>query len=335
MLAVIAVSRAAAQVVSYRTHWVIVAALTTVTILQSQTVGSGPLPSPEQRSTYVLGPEDQILIRALHCEEISDKPYRVQPDGYLNLPLVGSVKVSGLDVTALEASLRDLLRKYYIDPQVTVTVSEFRSQPVSVVGAVANPGVQQLQGRKTLLEIISMAGGTKPDAGPVVKITRELQWGRIPLASAHDDGSGKFSVAEVRLSGLIESRNPEENILIRPNDVISIPQSPLIYVLGEVKKSGGFVMGSRTSMTVLEALSMAEGLQVRAAPGKARILRSTGETERKEEPINVSRILSGKDKDVALHPSDILFIPNSTAKSVTTRSLEAAIQIGTGLVIWR
>jgi len=259
-----------------------------VTVIRAQPAPQIPGGNPELRSTYVLGPEDQITIRALHCEEISDKPFRIQPDGKLNLPLVGSVTVAGLEIPAFESKLRDLLRAYYVNPEVTVTVTEFRSQPVSVVGAVANPGVHQLQGRKTLLEIISMAGGTKPDAGPVVKITRRLDWGRIPLKSAHDDAEGEFSVADISLKDLIESRNPAENILIRPSDVISIPPAALVYVIGEVKKSGGFVLSNRTSLSVLEALSMAEGLQPRAAPGKARILRATDSaTERQEEPINV------------------------------------------------
>jgi polysaccharide export outer membrane protein len=290
---------------------------------------------PEDRSTYVLGPEDQIVIRALHCEEISDKPFRIQPDGYLNLPLVGTVKAAGLTIPGLEAELTNRLRKYYVSPETTVTLSEFRSQPVSVLGAVANPGVHQLQGKKTLLEIISMAGGAKPDAGAVVKITRSLEWGKIPLASAHDDATGKFSVAEVPLKDLIESRSPADNILMRPDDVVSIPPAALVYVIGEVKKSGGFVLGTRTSLSVLEALSMAEGLQPRAAPGRARILRTGGPGgERQETPVNVSKILAGKDPDITLQPSDILFIPNSASKSATIRGLEAALQIGTGLVIW-
>ncbi|MEI9973834.1 MAG: SLBB domain-containing protein [Ignavibacteriota bacterium] len=203
------------------------------------------------------------------------------------------------------------------------------------MGSVANPGVQQLQGRKTLLEIISAAGGAKADAGPTVKITRRMEWGEIPLASARKDAGGEFSVAEVPLKDLIESRHPEENIPIRPEDVISIPPAALIYVLGEVKKSGGFVLGSRSSMSVLEALSLAEGVQPRAAPGKAKILRAPeADAERKQQPINVSRIMAGKDPDVTLRPSDILLIPNSAAKSISTRTLEAAIQIGTGVIIW-
>ncbi len=303
--------------------------------LSGQTAGQTPA---AVRSTYVLGPDDQIVIRALHAEEISDKPFRIESDGYLNLPLVGRIQATGKSVSALEAELRTRLAAYYLDPEVNISVTEFRSQPVSVIGEVANPGVQQLQGHKTLLQVISAAGGLKPDAGQVVKITRKIEWGRIPLATAHDDPAGQFSIAEVNLRGLLESRDPTQNIEIRPDDVISIPQGSIVYVIGEVKKPGGFVIGTRSNITVLEALSMAEGLGARAAAGRARILRPPeGEDggARTEVAVNLTRILAGKAPDVVLHPADILLIPNSAAKSATIRSVEAAIQIGTGLAIWR
>jgi polysaccharide export outer membrane protein len=313
-------------------------ALLAIVAVPTQAALAGPQrgTNPDGGSMYVLGPDDQIVIRSIHCEEISDKPFRIQPDGYVNLPMIGQVKASGLTVSGLEIELDRLLRKYYVNPETSVAVMELRSQPVSVVGSVTNPGVHQLQGHKTLVEIISMAGGTKPDAGAFVKITRKLKWGRIPLPSAHDDETGEYSVAEVPLKDLIEGRNPVENIAMRPEDVVSIPPAALVYVIGEVKKSGGFVLGSRASLSVLEALSMAEGLQVRAAGSKARILRASDSGgERTEVPVNVSRILAGKDPDVPLQPSDILFVPNSSSKSAAIRTLEAAIQIGTGLVIWR
>jgi polysaccharide export outer membrane protein len=107
--------------------------------------------------------------------------------------MIGEVAADGLTVPELEADLSGRLKQYYIDPQVTVTVTEFRSQPVSVVGAVTNPGVHQLEGHKTLLEMLSMAGGPRPDAGSFVRVTRDLQWGRVPLPNAHDDPVGHWS----------------------------------------------------------------------------------------------------------------------------------------------
>jgi polysaccharide export outer membrane protein len=298
---------------------------------------SGDTTDEQKSSTYVLGPDDQIVIRALHAEEISDKPFRIQPDGNINLAMVGEIAAAGLTVGELQAKLTESLRKYYVNPQATVTVTDFRSQPVSVVGAVTNSGVHQLQGHKTLLEMLSMAGGPRPDAGPFVRITRDLRWGSVPLPNAHDDPRANSSVGEVNLRELLESRDPRQNILIYPQDVISVPAGGLVYVIGEVKKSGGFVLGTRSSLSVLEALSLAEGLQPKASPRKARILRAIDADQhiRREEPVNLAKILDGSAPDVMLRPADILFIPNSVIKNATLRTVEAAIQIGTGLVILR
>jgi polysaccharide export outer membrane protein len=288
------------------------------------------------RSTYVLGTDDQVIIRAMHAEEISDKPFRIEANGYVSMPLVGRMRAASLTIEQFEADLTERLRKFYVDPQISVSISEFLSQPVSVVGAVVSPGVHQLQGRKTMLELISMVGGLRGDAGPIIKVTRQREWGRIPLPNAHEDPSGQFNVAEVNVKDLIEAKNPAENILICPKDVITVPASAIVYVIGEVKKAGGFVLGPRPTMSVLEAVSMAEGFQPRAAPQKSRILRrlKVTDTSRTEIPVNVRGILAGKTADVQLRPDDILFIPNSMAKNAALRGAETAIQIGTGLVIW-
>jgi len=123
--------------------------------------------------------------------------------------------------------------------------------------------------------------------------------------------------------------------------VISVPVGGTIYVIGEVKKPGGFVLGNRPSMSVLEVLSLAEGLDAKAAPHNARILRAIGgdQSKRSEEHIDVGKILRGGAPDVQLRSSDILLIPDSAVKNATLRSVETAIQVGTGvttgLIIWR
>ena len=149
---------------------------------------------------------------------------------------------------------------------VTVSVFEFRSQPVSVLGAVNTPGVHQIRGRKTLFEVISEAGGLKNEAGNSIKITRRKEFGAIPLPGAGADPSGEFSVAEVSVKSVMEARNPQENIQIQPNDVISVPKAELVYVIGAVKRAGGFILSEREQISVLQALSMAEGLDRVARP---------------------------------------------------------------------
>jgi polysaccharide export outer membrane protein len=300
--------------------------------LRAQTVTKA-----EDRSTYTLGPDDQIVIRATHADEISEKPFRVQPDGCLNLPLIGKVEAGGLTLAEVEQVLTVKLKKYYVDPMVSVAITEFRSQPVSVLGAVAVPGVQQLQGRKTLIEIISAAGGPRTDAGPVIKITRDLQWGKIPLPFAHDDPKGKFSLAEVSLRDLLDSRDPTQNIAMRPDDVVTVPPGLVYYVMGEVKRPGEFVLGTRKSISVVEAYAMAMGPGPKAAPNKARILRGSDDPGgmREQIPVDVKKILAGKERDVALKPTDILYIPTNVAKNTAIRAVETAVQVGMGVMIYR
>jgi polysaccharide export outer membrane protein len=289
----------------------------------------------QERSTYLLGPDDQIVIRALHAEEISDKPIRISSDGAITLPMIGTVKAAGLTIAQMEAELTDRLKFYVQNPQVAVSVMEMRSQPVSVLGAVNTPGVIQLQGRKTLVEVLSLAGGLRQDAGQTVKITRSASWGEIPLAGAHKDATDEYNVAEVDLDTILKATRPEQNITIRPEDVISVPRAEMIYVVGEVGKSGGFVLHSRESLSVLQAVSMAEGLGKLASPAHARILRSGDGADRREIPVPLQKIMEGKAEDLRLRPDDILFIPSSVPKRAAIRGIEAAIQAGTGILVWR
>ncbi len=106
-------------------------------------------------SGYVLGPDDQILIRALDAPEISDKPFLIGTNGNITLPMIGRVKAGGLTVEQLEAELTTRLKEFIQDPQISVTVTEVQSHPVSVFGAVTKPGVVQLRGRQTLYEVLS------------------------------------------------------------------------------------------------------------------------------------------------------------------------------------
>ena len=304
--------------------------------LQAPTPPAKPDPADQLRSTYVLGPEDQIAVRVLEADEISDKPVRVDMSGNIRLPMIGRLRASGLTIEQLEAEIAARLKVYILDPEVSISIVEFRSQPVSVIGSVRNPGVHQLQGRKTLVEVLSDAGGLAPEAGHSVKIARRLEWGRIPLPSAADDPSGRFSVAEVSLRGILDAKNPDENILVRPHDVISVPRAEMVYVIGQVQHAGGFILNERENLSVLKALSLAGGLDHAASPKNARILRaSSGASSRLEIPVDLKSILAGQTGDVPLQPEDILFVPSSLPKKAVIRAAEAAVQIGTGLVIWR
>jgi polysaccharide biosynthesis/export protein len=292
-------------------------------------------------SSYVLGPRDQISIQALEAEEINSKSVRIDGDGNVDLPLVGRIRAAGLTAQQFEAELSARLKTYIYRPDIVVNVTDFASQPVTVMGAVTTPGVHQLQGRKNLFELLSMAGGVRADAGSKVKVTRRKEWGPIPLPSATKDASGQFTIAEVSLRSIMDATNPEENISIQPYDVITVPRAAVVYVLGEVQKPGAFVLGDQETITALQALTLAGGLgksyglTSTPAPQSARILRLSSGSSRTEIPVDLKAVLSGKQGDVSLQADDILFIPNNAAAGAMKFAVQTAISAAVTAAFYR
>ena len=287
-------------------------------------------------TTYVLGPNDQISVHVLHLEEIGSQPIRIDMQGYINVALAGRIHAGGMTVTLLENAIAERLKSYLLNPTVSVTIVEYHSQPVSILGAVNKPGVHQLQGQMNLFEALSLADGLRSDAGDQIKITRHKEWGALPLLGTVTDPSGEYTIGSVSTKSIMEAANPEENIELKPNDVISVPKAKLVYIIGSVRRPGGFALNERDTISVLQAISLAEGLEKTASPGKAVILRNAnGVAHDAEVPINVHSILSGKSKDMQLNANDILFIPDSRAKAIAMRAAEALVQAGTGMAIYK
>jgi polysaccharide export outer membrane protein len=287
-------------------------------------------------AAYVLGPGDELSLHVVDLDDVSDKPFRVDPNGFVDLPLAGRLSVVGMSIEQFRTALVQRLSKYITSPQITVNVLEYRSQPISVLGEVNSPGVHQLQGPMNLVDVISSAGGLKSDAGPKLTITRQADRGSLPLPGAHLDPSGEFLIAQVSLDDVTSGKHPEQNIQICPEDVISVPRAGLVYVVGEVKKAGGFSLNASDSISLLRALSLAEGMSSGAAPKKARIMRAISgkPSEAADEPVDLQQILAGKAPDQFLHPNDVLFIPTNVPASAMKRAAEAAVQIATGVIIF-
>jgi polysaccharide export outer membrane protein len=184
--------------------------------------------------------------------------------------------------------------------------------------------------------MISLAGGLRPEAGPMLRLSRRIEEGEIPLEQAEVVASGNYSVAAIDLTKLLRGEIPEQNIWIRAHDVLSVTEAEIIYVIGNVNKAGGFPLKQGETLSVLHALSLAQGLAPHHSAGKSRIIRfGEGTRERTEIPVDIGRLLSGKDPDINMVPDDILVVPSSTGKKVLSRSLEAAVQLATGVIIWR
>ena len=280
------------------------------------------------------------MIRGIEAPEFAgkpDKPVLIGTNGNITLPMIGRVKAGGLTVEQLEAELTTRFKAFIQEPQISVTVTEFRSQPVSVFGAVTKPGVVQLRGGQTLYEVLSMAGGPRDTAGSILTVTRPRQSGEIPLPGAKVDPTGQFSSVELNVQEILEGKNPAANIEIKPNDIISVSEASTnkVYVVGDVQHGGAFTLGGQRSVSVLRALALAGGLGRTAKPDKARIVRQlAGEPKLREIPINVQQILSGKAEDIALGPDDVLVIPTSSRKAFTTTYLPAVFSAAVGAAIY-
>jgi polysaccharide biosynthesis/export protein len=310
---------------------------------------------------YRIGPEDVLSINVFEAQELN-REVRVSVSGEISLPLLGSVRAAGLTPRELEFLLQELLHRTYMkDPHVSVFVREMQSHPVSVMGAVRRPGVFQIRGSKTLLEVLSLAEGLADDAGETVIILRGAASspdpdpatdhtalkdqpssaaqnpGEARTASSELNGSPSSpeSAVQVNLKDLLESPDSRNNPMVNPGDIVKVTRAGIVYVIGEVRKPGGFALKSNESISVLQALALSEGLTHTAAKGNARIIRTDSQSgERKETPIDLGRILAGKAPDPMLEAKDIVFVPNSAAKTTFSRGVEVAAQTLTGLLIF-
>jgi polysaccharide biosynthesis/export protein len=286
------------------------------------------LPADTLRPNYVLGPNDQILVRAPEAEEIDNRPFRIDGDGNINLPLVGHLHVAGMSLQELEADLVKRLREYIREPQVFVTVVQFRSEPVFFVGLFAKPGVYPLQGNRTLVEMLSTVGGIQRDAARRLKITRHEEYGPLPLPDAVVDPEKKISTAEISIGSLTQNMNPAENILLQPYDEVSVGRAELVYVSGEVGRVGGVDLAERDTVPIAQVLAQSGGFTKDAKKNKVRILRPVeGTTRRYLIEVDVAELFDGKGFDIPLQPGDIVYVPRSYARAFWTTVQAVALPI--------
>jgi polysaccharide export outer membrane protein len=312
-------------------HFYLPALLLGLAQLASSQQPAAPLTLPN----YILGPGDQIaLVVPALAADFTGKTFRIEGGGDIALPVVGTVHAGGRTVHAVQDDLKDRLSAILQTPDVVVSVAEFAGQPVSVLGSVTLPGIRQLQGHKTLFEVLSLSGGLRPEAGTTVEITRDLRMGPIPLPNATASSTGEFSIATIKLKNVMNAS--AENILVLPGDTVFVPKAGIVYAVGSVTKPGGYTIGEDGLLSALQMVSLAGGFLRTAATAKSKILRLVPGTaaSRTEIDINIKRLMAGKIADVPLQPNDILFIPNSGAKSAGFRTIDAIVTAATGLAIY-
>ena len=284
---------------------------------------SGDAANPTPRSKDILAVNDLIVVSAKDVEGIGEKPFRIELDGSVTLPLVGKIRAAGLTIDQFEKELSGQLSTFLRSPQVSVRRLSARADTILVAGAFKNPGIYALPERRTLLDVVSAVGGLQPNAGRTIKITRRLERGRIPWAAAVEDPETKVSVATVNLSRLLENPSAQEEVIIEPQDVLSASPATVVFLTGEVLKAGPFELAGRDSIGMTELISLAGGFGREAAPEKVKILRPIlNGAKRSEVPVDMKRILEGRASDFPVLANDIVVVPRAKGKA---RVLKAAV----------
>jgi len=231
---------------------------------------------------------------------------RVTDAGDATLLLLGSLHLEGITTAEAQTLVESHLRKgnLILDPHVSVIIREYGTQGVSVLGEVKKPGVYQVLGTRTLLDIISEAGGTTPFAAQEATVKRRASPERFTASLSNDPAQ-------------LLARDVE----LRPGDIVVIPKAGIVYVLGDVGRPGGYVMQNNGRISLLQAVAMAQGVNRTAAKSQTRLLRKNPSGV-EETRLDLKHVLENRAPDLQLQPEDIVYIPPSTAKSILMRTPE-------------
>lgn len=319
------VSLAAAGAVAQDTT---VAPFATATPVGGASAATTPT-APRPYRAQVIGQGDLIGIQVFHIDEIS-KSWRVGETGKLQLPMVGEMQCAGLTVDAFERALTVRLKKFIQEPQASVQIIEYKSQPVTVTGSVNQPGTIQLQGERSLFEVMVMVGGPKDMSG-FMTISRPVDRGELMLPEARQTADGKFRTARIKVADVMNGRSVPAVLKVTPDDVINVEARivQMVHVLGEVNKPGSVELVEVETVSITKLIAVAGGMTSLALPKKA-MVRRIGEDGARAEvvTIDLGKIMSGHAADIELSTGHVLFIPNNKLKTVVATASQAAISAG-------
>jgi polysaccharide biosynthesis/export protein len=239
-----------------------------------------------QANEYIVGPGDVINITVYDNDDLATK-VMINGDGMIIMPLLGQVEVGGLAVPEVALKITRLLADgYLVNPQVNVFVAEYRSKKVVILGQVKNPGLIELSGAISFLELLSKAGGLTNEAGDNATVKRSI--------------NGSSDVIVIDLISLIERGDISQNIPIQDGDTVNISKGGMCFVTGEVKSPGTYPCGDGT--TVLKIIALSGGFTGKASKSGVRIVRVEGEDK---------QLLKGVPLDTMLKEDDVIVVPES------------------------
>ena len=262
-------------------------------------------PTSTQES-LLIGCGDLLSIRILDTPELEQHP-RVEDSGKIPLTGAGQLEVAGLTPAQAAAKIQDaLIRANFLNhPQVSVTVDQYATQYVSVIGQVKEPGTYPIATPRPIIDVIAKAGGITDLADRNITIEKRDQ-PTLPI-SYNLSNDGQNAIAH--------------QILVGPGDTVVVSKAGIVYILGDVNKPGGFVMGNNSSqLTVLQAVAMAGGTSHSAVPSHTTLMRKMPGGQYQELPIQLSRMQQGKLPDMPMNAEDILYVPFSYLRNIAVGS---------------
>jgi polysaccharide export outer membrane protein len=273
-----------------------------------------------EASSNVISPGDVLSVQVFDTPELSSDAARVDGSGQLTLPVLGAVKVGGLNQTEaarfIESELRT--RGVMLDPHVLVSIVDYSAQSATMLGEVRAPGVYPAFGGRRLLEMIALAGGVAPTAGKTVTISHRSD-------PEHPD--------TIHLVANAQALGSQQNPIILPGDIVMVARAGIVYILGDVGKPGGYLVDNNEHISLLEALTLAGGWQREAALSKARLIRKVPEGH-KELQLDLKHVVQGQQADVYVENGDILYVPASLGKTLAYRGMEAAVAAAQTAVVF-
>src|SRR5882762_9864361 len=254
-------------------------------------------PHQEGSPALVLGPGDDLEIAVYGAPDLSEHT-RVSAEGNISMPLIGYVRVAGLTSSEAEGAIEAELRANNIinDPQVSLYVKEYTSGSISVAGEVSKPGAYSALGPHRLFDVLQAAGGLTEKAANRAVISHR--------------GDEKPVTVELPKDPTEMAQN---NVEIRPGDTVVVPPAPIVYVLGEVNKPGGYVLNSINGVTVLRVVAAAGGPTRAASVGGTKMVRSSP-SGLKQLQVPLKNILLAKAPDMPVQADDIIYVPSSRIK---------------------
>ena len=293
--------------------------------LNSKIIGSTSQPDDPAGGDYTIGPGDLLVITALEVSELEKVKVRVGAEGVVRLPLLGTVTTRGRTARELESDLAARLRdKYLYDPQVSVFIEEYRSQRVAVLGEVNKPGVYEVSEKRTLTDMLALAGGLTPGADQVVYLLRNATGARRPAAAG--------DLVRIDLEQLLAGADPALNVKVGSGDVVSVPKSGEFFLGGAVKKPGAYPIKGK--LTVEQAIYLGEGLREDADLTNIQVLRDVGEPKNTVLQVNLEHLATAATPGPALKKNDVVFVGTSGPKALLYGALEffkSIIRIGVGV----